>query len=159
MTLTDTGRDHSFFAGLDDSRIGKLFSIAKEVTFEENDLILKAGQQSQYFYLVLSGSVCVEVTARLYNVCIQSLGPGEAFGWSSLLDHHDTLFQVRAREKSTALCLDGEDLCAILRNDSELAAELLRRTLKVVAGRVQATEARLGELCGVRMQNLRKECL
>ena len=158
MTLTENGRDHSFLAGLSDSQTDKLFSIAKEVGFAENDLILKAGQQSQYFYLLLSGSVCVEVNARLYTVCIQSLGPGEAFGWSSLLDHHDTLFQVRARENSTALCLDGEELSAILRKDPVLAAELLRRTLQLVAGRVQATEARLGELCGVRVRNLRKEC-
>ncbi len=158
MTLTDTSRDHSFLAGLSESQSDKLFAIAKEVSFAENDLILKAGQQSQYFYLLLSGSVCVEVTARSYNVCIQSLGPGQAFGWSSLLDHHDTLFQVRAREDSTALCLDGEELSAIMRNDPELAAELLRRTLQMVAGRVQATETRLGELCGVRVRNVRKEC-
>jgi hypothetical protein len=67
------------------------------------------------------------------------------------MDHHDALFQVRAREASRALCLDGERLCAVLHADPELAAEVLRRTLKLVAGRLQATEARLGEMCGVRM--------
>jgi CRP/FNR family transcriptional regulator, cyclic AMP receptor protein len=93
----------------------------------------------------------VEVRTRVCTVCIQALGPGEAFGWSSLLDQHDTLFQVRARERSSALRLDGASLAATCREDAEFAAELLRRTLKLVAGRVQATEARLGELCGVRM--------
>jgi CRP-like cAMP-binding protein len=95
--------------------------------------------------------VCIEVGTRSYVVWVQALGPGEAFGWSALLDHHDTLFQVRAREASRALCLDGERLCAVLHADPELAAEVLRRTLKLVAGRLQATEARLGEMCGVRM--------
>ena len=150
MTLTETARDHNFFAGLTDAQATKLFSIADEVAFEENELILKARQQSKFFYLLLSGSVCVEVNAKLYTVCIQSLGPGEAFGWSALLDHHDTLFQVRSREKSRALCLDGETLCALLKKEPELAAELYRRTLNLVAGRVQATEARLGELVGIR---------
>lgn len=151
ITLNAILREHAFTAGLSDAQAQKLAALAREVSFEENEIILLAGQQSKHFFLLLSGSVCVEVGARAYTVWIQALGPGDAFGWSSLLEHHDTLFQVRAREKSTALCLDGEALSALLKQDSELAAELLRRTLNIVAGRVQATEMRLGELCGVRM--------
>lgn len=94
----------------------------------------------------------IEVSTRSYTLRIQVLGPGEAFGWSALLDHHDTLFQVPAREHSKALCFDGSKLSDALRDDPVLAAELLRRTLKLVAGRVQAIEAKLGGLCGLRMR-------
>jgi CRP-like cAMP-binding protein len=145
-------RGHAFTAGLSDRHVAKLASLAREVAFEENDLILLAGQQSKHFYLLLSGSVCIEAGSRVCTVCIQAIGPGEAFGWSSLLDYHDTLFQVRAREQSTALCLDGARLSAVFQEDTALAANLLRRALALVAGRVQATEAKLGELCGMRMQ-------
>src|SRR5690349_21474136 len=150
MTLTESVQDHAFTAGLTEDQLALLSGISREVEFAENELVLQARQHSKNFYLLQTGSVCVEVSARSYTVCIQSLGPGEAFGWSSLLDHHDTLFQVRAREKSRALCLEGETLSALLKDDPELAAELLYRTLKLVAGRVQATEARLGELVGFR---------
>lgn len=152
MTLSETLKEHAFTAGLTDAQVTRLSALAHEVSFEENELVLLARQQSKYFYLLLSGSVCVEVGARSYTVCIQALGPGEAFGWSALLDQHDTLFQVRSRERSRALCLDGCGLGRVLKDDPELASELLRRTLKLVSGRVQATEARLGELCGVRMR-------
>jgi CRP-like cAMP-binding protein len=155
MTLNETVRNHAFTAGLTDSQIARLSALAHEVEFQENELVLEARQQSKHFYLLLSGSVCVEVGAQLYTVSVQALGPGDAFGWSALLEHHDTLFHVRARERSRALCLDGESLSTSLKNDPEFAAELLRRTLKLVAGRVQATEARLGELCGVRMYKIR----
>lgn len=151
FTLNEILKEHAFTFGLSDTQINKLGVLAQEVSFDENEVVLVAGQQSKHFYLLLSGSVCVEVGARSYTVWIQALGPGDAFGWSSLLEQHDTLFQVRAREKSTALCLEGEALSGLLRQDSELAAEFLRRILKLVAGRVQATETRLGELCGVRM--------
>lgn len=150
MALLDALSHHKFVAGLTDSQLATLVSLACEVTFEENELVLMTGQQSKQFYLLLTGSVCVEARTRAYTMAIQSLGPGEAFGWSSLLDHHDTLFQVRAREKSTALCLDGESLDAAFHSDPELGAEMLRRALKLVAGRVQATEVMLGQLCGVR---------
>jgi CRP-like cAMP-binding protein len=148
--LHRTLAEHAFTAGLPESQLVKLASLAREVTFKEDQPILRAGERSDYFYLLLSGSVCVEIVARAYSVCVQSLGPGDAFGWSALLDRHDTLFQVRAREASTALRLDGTSLSAAFREDPLLAAELLRRVLKVAADRVQATESTLGELCGMR---------
>lgn len=151
MTLSNTVQDHAFTTGLTESQLARLAALAKEVALPENEPVIKARQQSKNFYLLLSGSVCVEVAARSYTVCIQALGPGDAFGWSALLDHHDTLFQVRARQDSTALCLDGEQLTAMLNEDPEFAAEMLRRALKLVAGRVLATEVRLAELCGVRI--------
>jgi CRP/FNR family transcriptional regulator, cyclic AMP receptor protein len=150
MALLEALSHHNFTAGLTETQIGCLQTLAREVSFAENELVLMTGQHSKYFYLLLTGSVCIEARTRAYTISVQSLGPGEAFGWSSLLDNHDTLFQVRAREQSTALCLEGEALGAAFRADPELAVEILRRALKVVAGRVLATETMLGQLCGMR---------
>lgn len=154
ITLIDTLKDHAFLAGLTSSQLEKLSRLARPVSFEENELILMNAQQSKQFYLLLSGSVCVEFRTRAYSLRIQTLGHGEAFGWSALLDHHDTLFQVRAHEPATALCLDGAELAALFRDDPALEAEMLRRALHLVAGRVQATESKLSELCGVRIPRL-----
>jgi CRP-like cAMP-binding protein len=150
MALLDLLSHHQFVAGLSESQLATLAALAREVNFEENELVLMTQQQSKHFYLLLTGSVCIEARTRAYTISIQSLEPGTAFGWSSLLDHHDTLFQVRAREPSTALCIEGDALDAAFRSDPELGTEMLRRALKLVAGRVQATEAMLGQLCGMR---------
>lgn len=151
MTLTDAVKEHNFLADLPDSQAEKLIALAHDVRFHENELILTAREQSRYFYLLLEGTVCIEVSARSYVVCIQALGPGEAFGWSALLEHHDTLFQVRAREDCRALRIAADDLAAALRADPLLAAEVYRRALNLAAERVKATEERLAELCGVRV--------
>ena len=150
--LNEILNGHTFTAGLRGPHIARLSELAEEIRFEENELILQAAQQSKYCYLLLAGSVSVEVRTRTFTVCIQALGPGDAFGWSALLDHHDTLFQVRARENSTALCLDRLSLASAFQQDTDLAAQMLRRALKVAANRIQATEVRLGELCGMRMR-------
>lgn len=68
----------------------------------------------------------------------------------ALLEDHDTMFDVRSRERCTALRLNAARLCTALRNDPVLAAELFRRALQLTARRLHATEIRLGELCGVR---------
>ncbi len=147
MTLAD----HEFMRGLSEDQLSVLAGLADEVTFEENQVILDDGQLSSSFYLLVSGSVAVELRTPRYAVCVQALGPGQVFGWSALLDHQDTLFRVRARERTSALRFDGATLKSLCRQDASLGTELLQRTLRVVAGRVRATEIRFAEMCGVRV--------
>jgi len=84
-------------------------------------------------------------------VSVQALLPGEAFGWPSLMQHHDTLFQIRAREETAVIRLDGSRLSQVCEDDPEFGLAFFRRILELVAGRVKATESRLGEFCGIAM--------
>jgi CRP-like cAMP-binding protein len=151
MTLEETLGTHKFAQGLTDSQVATLVAMAEEVTFEDNEVILESGQRSGSFYLLTEGSVAVELRAPTYVVCVEAIGPGQLFGWSALLDHQDTLFQVRARQHTTALRLDGARLKAACQADSQLGNEVRQRALQVVAGRVRATEIRFAEMCGVRV--------
>ncbi|SPE31532.1 Cyclic nucleotide-binding protein [Candidatus Sulfopaludibacter sp. SbA3] len=147
----NTLRNHGFTKGLAEAQLEALATLATEVTFEENELILVDGQRSTSFYLLTSGSVAVELRTGSFAVCVEALGPGQVFGWSALLNHQDTLFQVRARETTTALRLNGAQLQARCKSDTGLGTEILQRTLQVVAGRVKATEIRFAEMCGVKL--------
>ena len=151
MTLSQILCDHAFTRGLGDAQIAMLASMASEVRFEESEVVLVDGERSRSFFLVLTGSVSVELRTAAYVVLVQAVGPGEAFGWSALLEDHDTLFQVRAREHTTALRLDGAALKAACHQDTLLGTEILQRALAVVAGRVRATEIRFAEMCGMRV--------
>ncbi len=142
---------HTFLQGLGDARIAKLARLAGEVTFEENEVILREGERSAYFYLVVAGSVAVELRTPRYGVSVEAVGPGQVFGWSALLDRQDTLFQVRAREFTWALRIDGATLKSACHAEPELGIEIFERTLQVVARRVKATEIRFAEMCGIRV--------
>jgi CRP-like cAMP-binding protein len=143
--------DHAFTKGLIAEQVYALAGLASEVSFDAEELILRDGQHSRHFYMIISGSVAVELRTSAYVVCVQALGPGDVFGWSALLTCHDTLFQVRAREATTALCLEGAALKSLFDADPVLRAEVLERALRVVAGRVRAVELRFAEMCGVRI--------
>jgi CRP-like cAMP-binding protein len=151
ITLEQVIRAHDFAAGLAEPQVAMLANLAREVAFAEDELILIEGQRSTAFYLLTAGSVAVELRTPCYSVCVQALGPGEVFGWSALLENQDTLFQVRAREATSAMRIDSAELQAACRSDSAFAAEILHRILHVVAGRVKATEIRFAEMCGVRV--------
>ena len=151
MALDELVQQHAFAAGFSDRQIASLAAIAEEVRFEADEVVLLDGQRSSAFYLLISGSVVVELCTPRYAVSVQALGAGQVFGWSSLLDRQDTLFQVRAREETRALRLNGEELKDLCRSDRALAAEIFQRTLNVVASRVKATELKFAEMCGVRV--------
>ncbi len=150
LTQESTLQNHAFASGLADRHIAQLTSLASEVIFREDELILADGQESEFFYLVTSGSVTIELHTATFTVSVLTVGPGQAFGWSAFLDHQNAVFQVRARERTTALRIAGPDLTAACRSDPAMGVEILLRTLDVVAGRIRATEARFAELCGVR---------
>ena len=143
-------KDHAFTHGLSETQIDHLAGISTQVAFEDNEVVLVDGARSNSFYLVLTGSVAVELRTPQYAVRVQALGPGDVFGWSSLLDDQDTLFQVRAREHTTALQMEGATLRACCKSDPVLGSEVYHRILRVVAGRVKATEVRFAEMCGIR---------
>lgn len=151
MALEQLFRQHEFAEGLSESQIARLTAISREVKFGENEVILLDGQRSTALFLVVSGSVVVELCTARYVVGVQALAAGQVFGWSSLLDRQDTLFQVRAREDTRALRLDGGELKTLCRSDPALGVEILQRMLNVVAGRVKATELRFAEMCGIRI--------
>src|ERR1022692_5353597 len=131
MTLAAVLRTHKFAQGLTDLQVATLAGMAEEVTFEGNEVILETGQRSTSFYLLTAGSVAVELRAATYVVCVEALGPGQLFGWSALLDHQDTLFQVRARERTKALRLDGARLKAACQVDSQMGNEGRERALQI----------------------------
>src|SRR3569623_97777 len=125
-------REHSFLQGLSEEQIACQAEIATRVSFDENQIIVADHEQSSDFYFLISGSVAIELRATRFALCVQALGPGQVFGWSALLDHQDTLFQVRAREDTEALRVSGEDLKALCRRDAALGSEILQRPLQVV---------------------------
>ena len=153
-------REHPFTRGLSDNHLAKLAACGQIVSLAEDEVVFRAHQPSSHFYLLLTGSVCVEVRTPVHAICVQSVHPGEAFGWSSLLPSHQTMFQVRAHEESAAICLDGQQLSAACEQDPSLGYEVLRRLLDVVFRRLQATERRLAEFWGVRAatDQIRRPC-
>src|ERR1017187_524259 len=109
ITLYEILKGHSFLAGLPESpaRPPVTARPGSELPGGRRDLV--GGAAFQTFLLVAERQrVRGGLRAGVRHL---RAGPrlGNAFGWSALLDHHDTLFQVRARESSTALRLDRSE--------------------------------------------------
>jgi CRP-like cAMP-binding protein len=149
LEMQRNASEPSLLSKLSIAQVQRLLAVADAVTFEQDEVILRAGEPSQSLYLLTSGSVSVDAVTRYYSIRVQALGPGDVFGWSSLLESYDTLFQVRARERCSALRFDGAIVTAMCHDDPAFGVQLLRGVLRIVAGRVLGAESRLAEFCGV----------
>jgi len=145
--MTQRLGEKSLLASFTRDDASKLLALSDEIDFVADEVILRSGEKSQYFYVLLEGSVVVEVIERSFSMCVQTLGPGDAFGWSAVLQASETLFQVRAREACRVACIDGSRLAALCYAEPEFGVRLLMSVLRIVANRVHGTELRLAEFC------------
>ena len=79
VALDDILRHHRFTRDLSDDHIATLALMASEVTLGEDELVLVDGQRSKSLYLLLDGSVSVELHTQRFTVSVQTLGAGQAF--------------------------------------------------------------------------------
>jgi CRP-like cAMP-binding protein len=151
-------KDHPFVEGLSPEHMDKLASLAKQVTFERDEILFREGDESHTFYLIFYGKVGLEVVAPGKLIRVMTLVEGEELGWSAVLPSESKHFQARALSNVRALVFDGTALRVEFEKDCSLGYSITRRLLEVVAGRLQATRMQLLDLyapaVGVRGEKL-----
>jgi len=123
--------------------VQKLLGLAREVSFHKNQVIFREGDECDVFYVLTVGSVILEMPVSSCVLGIETLGPGDEFGWSTLLMQHCRHFQARARQPVSALAFDGAALIQAFREDPVFGFGFLWGLLRVVSRRLQATRMRL----------------
>ena len=146
--MLDSLESHPFTQGLTADQLEVLAGLAELVSFEAEQTVFRGGERSDYLYLLLSGTAFLELQTPVYTVCIQVLGRGEAFGWSSVVEQRYAAFQVRARQRCEALRLNGPSLLKACEGDPAIGSIIFRRVAELIATRLRATEARFIEFCG-----------
>jgi CRP/FNR family transcriptional regulator, cyclic AMP receptor protein len=128
----------------------QLRKISKEVEFEKDHIIFREDEDCDDFYLLLSGSVALEIGVRGGTICVQTLGPGDELGWSSMLMREAKQFQARAMGPVRALAFHGPELMEACMKNPAFGFGLMRRLLEVVSGRLHSTRMQLLEVLRLR---------
>ncbi len=145
-SLFEGAREQPFLKGLTADHIEKIMAMASEVQFAADDVIFREGARSDFFYLLLSGKVALEVRTSGRILRVQTLGEGEELGWSSYLEEETRRFQARALVQVQALRFEGARLRKACAEDRELGYALEHRLLQVVSSRLQATLLQLSDI-------------
>jgi CRP/FNR family transcriptional regulator, cyclic AMP receptor protein len=116
------------FQGLKDRQLIRLADRMVERNYAAGDLIVKQGQGGEGFYVLISGKAeAVRERSDGEKVQVNNFGPTDYFGELALLDEDGVrTASITAVEPTTCLVLTRWDFLATLRQDADMAVEILQ---------------------------------
>jgi CRP/FNR family transcriptional regulator, cyclic AMP receptor protein len=135
---------HPFLKGMSPHHIELLALSAMPTEFDADQVIFRAGEAANGFYLIETGTVVIE--GRSGNekpVVIDTVSAGQPLGWSWLFSPYLWQFDARAIESCTAICIAGIMLRQHRDEDLTLSHELFKRMSEVMVRRLQAARGKL----------------
>ena len=147
LKILDTFASHAFLRELSEQHLILLASGARPFTSAPGEYLSHQGETANHFYLIQSGQVALEMERPGREaICVQTVGPGEAVGWSWLVPQHLWEFNCRAIGLVQGIAYDAEWLREKCEEDPTLSHQLLKRLVAVLAGRLVAARRLIVEL-------------
>ena len=149
VAVADLVARHPLLAGLPGDGVALVAGCARNVAIGAGQLLVTEGDPADTLYLLRRGTVAIEIQAPgSGRVVIETLGPGDAVGWSWMFPPYRWHFDVRAVGPVGAVAVDGACLRAKAESDPAFGYELMKRLGAVILERLQATRLRLLDLYG-----------
>lgn len=142
---TTQGQD--VLEGFEPQDLERLAALASEVRFKRDHIVFREGENHGYFYLIIDGSVVLEITAGGHPMSLQTLHGGDAMGWSSLVDPlGGAHFEARALTPVRALAFQGAQLRAACEIDPAFGYRMMKALLTLVTERLDASRLQLVDM-------------
>jgi len=139
---------HHFTEGMAPEHIDMMMDcVVGHSTFEEDDVIFRAGSPAERIYLLEDGEVALEVhsPAKPHRI-IQTVSGGDILGWSWLFEPYRWSFDARALVPTTAIVLDATKVRRCVEEHADVGVIVIKRIAGLVVRRLQATRLQLLDL-------------
>lgn len=126
----DELRAISLFEGVSDAGLDRLAACAAEIECEPGQVLVLRGDPGSGMYVVLEGTVVVELRGGLHT----DLGAGNFFGETALLVPSAVRgARVRAASPGRCLSVPREDFLALVESEPSLALNMLHELARRLA--------------------------
>lgn len=127
------------FSGMDRAFVKKVMDISEKETLENGKVLFHEGSPAHHFYVLLKGGVKLDVagTGQVHLVS----HPGEAFGWSSLVQRDTYSASAAIIGETKLLKFDRTKLEAIIEQDPTNGVIFFRRLARTLGHRLTLTYA------------------
>ncbi len=123
--------------------LARLAALAEEVKFHRDQIIFREGEEHGMFYLILDGTLALEIITARHPVLLQTLHAGDAMGWSSLLGSGGTHFEARALTAARTLAFNGAKLRETCDTDPAFGYRMMKALLSLITERLDVTRMQL----------------
>ncbi len=145
MDVESLLRESRLFGSLDNEGLSLVASLASEISFERGEVLCEQGTSADVGYVLREGAVGIRThVGEGGDVLVETVTrPGQAFGWSALLEPYLYSFSARAHEAGTALALDRRPLLQLLEDRPDIGLTVYRCLANIVAGTLDQTRSSL----------------
>ncbi len=156
MVSPELIRRYPFFAGLSMEQIVELAKVAEEVSVEEGYYFFHEGEEICCFDIVMEGAVGIvmelpdqdaeqkvsgQLTGQLEtkDVVLSTIGPGDMFAWSALIEPYETTASSKALTNCRVIKFDCRELRRIFGKDCQFGALMIQKAAQVIRDRLRDT--------------------
>jgi CRP-like cAMP-binding protein len=143
-------RRYPFFASLSEDQLKAIAMITEAAPLKKGEDIFKEKQPADYLYILLDGRVELYFVAeeefypeRRKEFYMDSINPGEVFGFSALVEPYVYTSTARAAQDGHFIRTDSARLRAMFDQDKNLAYQLMHHTARVILERLRTTRTQL----------------
>lgn len=137
-------REHLFFKHFKEEEIDILVNCSSLVSFNENEYLTTAKKDSKIFYLILSGSVSLQLFSHERGIIeLETIQSGEFIGWSWLVAPYKWHFDSVAMENTKTICFDAVDMKKEMEKNPEFGYKMYKIFTSIIIERLQAERANI----------------
>jgi len=140
-------QEFDLFDGINDEIVEDLVTTMETETYGADEVVFKEGDRADSFYILASGSAELHMGGGDKSASL-ALKPGEAFGWSSLVDRDIYASTVRCTESCRLYKINKNNLDRVLRQHPSTGMLFYKRLAGLIGGRVISCHRELLKLRG-----------
>lgn len=169
MLDTNLLKDFTIFSGIAENQLKSIAQCCSLIEFKPEDLILREDEPAENLYGLLSGEVELTLTfnykvlksAIEYKkgvmdrlqiekkpITVDTIGPGEIFSWSALLNSGQQTATARCTKSAQVFSISSVDLKAMFDKDPLMGYIIISRLYEVVSQRLRNRTQKLVEILG-----------
>lgn len=121
------------FESLDINNIMQISEITKYKDFDEKETVMREGESSDNFYIVVEGKVDVIRN----NIKLNEVGAGSILGELGVIDDDVRTATIITKEKTTLLALDGKDFIDLLHKNATISYSVIKTLTSRLRGMIE----------------------
>ncbi len=131
----------SLLAMLSPSAREKVIELSTDKYVAKGETVFREGDASVALFIIDTGSVALILNASPKgNRTFMTLGPGDLFSWSAMVEPHRETCTVKAIEDSRIIEIPAKELIARCKADHDVGFEIYRAMAVVLASRIRALQ-------------------
>jgi signal transduction histidine kinase len=151
--------ESSLFSDLSDEQRDRIALLSREMTFETGDVLFREGDSADNIYIVLQGTLAVEVglLGRQRRRCatIATAHRGESVGWSAGIGSQKYLASAYAVEKTTAVVVDRRAVQRLFADNPASGLRVMEKLIDLARSRLCRTTEILATMLSTASHDLK----